>query len=141
MADYSVTAASLQASSGAERQTQYNAGATLAIGDSVYLGASNTWIQTDANAASTGNGVADLRGIVESAGNSGQRISVITKDPALVLGATLVKGAVVVLSANAGKFAPSSDLAAGWYRVVAGVAASTTVVNFNPNVLASGATD
>lgn len=141
MADITITAASLQASASATRNLQYSAGATLAVGDMVYLNASNQWVQTDANAAATGNGPSDLRGIVESAGALNQRISVITKDPALVIGATLVKGTVYVGSANAAKVAPIADLATGWYRWLVGVASSTTVINFDPNALASGATD
>lgn len=140
MADISITAASLQASSQATRRLEYSAGATLATGDLVYLNSSNQWVKTDADAAATGNGVADLRGIVESGGALNQRVSVIVKDPALVIGATLVKGTIYVASSAAAKIAPSTDLTSGWYRVIVGPAVSTTVINFDPNALATGDT-
>lgn len=141
MAELSFTAANLVASAQAQRRTDFAAGAAVARGDLVYLNTSNRWVQTDANAAATGNGIADLVGIVESDGAAGQRISVVIFDPAMVAGATLVKGTVYVAGATAGKVNPITDLTTGWYRRVVAVAVSTTVWYFNPNGMVSGATD
>jgi predicted RecA/RadA family phage recombinase len=141
MANLSFTAANLIASSAAVRRLEYNAAATLARGDLVYLNSSNAWALCDANAAATGNGITNLRGIVEADAAAGQRVPVIIKDPGMTAGATLTKGVIYVASADAGKIAPSTDLASGWYRVPVAAAISTTVWNFDPNALATGATD
>lgn len=140
MADVTITAANVLASSSAVLSKEYNAGATITRGQSVYLDTStSTWKLTDSNAAATGNGINDTRGIAYGDVASGQPLTVILRDPGLTLGGTLVKGTSYYASATAGGVAPSADVTTGWYRVFLGIAISTTVLNYNP--VASGATD
>lgn len=133
MADLSITAASVIASSAARRISKA-AASTITAGQVVYLNSSGTVAPADANASAA---TAAVLGIAENGGGAGQRISVITKDPALVIGATVAVGDILVLSATAGGIAPAADLTTGHYATVLGVAVSTTAINFDP--LAAGA--
>lgn len=133
MADLSITAASVIASSAARRISKA-AASTITAGQVVYLNSSGTVAPADANASAA---TAAVLGIAENGGGAGQRISVITADPALVIGATVAVGDILVLSATAGGIAPAADLTTGHYATVLGVAVSTTAINFDP--LAAGA--
>ena len=133
MADLSITAASVIASSAARRISKA-AASTITAGQVVYLNSSGTVAPADANASAA---TAAVLGLAENGGGAGQRISVITQDPALVIGATVAVGDILVLSATAGGIAPAADLTTGHYATVLGVAVSTTAINFDP--LAAGA--
>lgn len=132
MADLSITAASVAQSSAATTVTAYLAGATITAGQVVYLSTANAWLLADCDAAATGNGVANVRGIALNGAASGQPLHVCTRDTAFTPGATLTAGEVYVLSGTAGGIAPVGDLTTGDYTVVLGVAVSTSVLNLNP---------
>jgi hypothetical protein len=133
MADISITASNVIGSALARRVSK-SASSTITAGQPVYLTSTNLVAPADANASAT---TAKVFGIAENGGATGQRISVITQDPALVIGATVAIGDVLVLSATAGGIAPAADLATGHFCTVLGVAISTTAINFAP--VAAGA--
>jgi hypothetical protein len=133
MADISQTAANVIASASARRISK-TAASAITAGQPVYLTSNGAVAPADANASAT---TANVLGIAENGGGTGQRISVITKDPSLVIGATVAIGDVLILSATAGGIAPVADLATGHFCTVLGVAISTTAINFAP--VAAGA--
>lgn len=132
MADLSVTAANVVASANAVVLKQYNAGATIAAGDVVYLDANNTWQLMDANASAAGNAVNNERGIALGGASNGQPLAVNKRDPWCQIGATMSNGGIYCASPNAGKIAPAADITTGNYATVLGVARSTTILNLNP---------
>lgn len=132
MADISVTAASVAASANAVVLKQYNAGATIAAGEVVYLDANNKWQLMDANASATGNDPSNTRGIALGGGANNQPIAVATKDSYFTPGATLTNGIAYYASANAGKIAPVADVGSGNYATFIGIARSTSILNLNP---------
>ncbi len=132
MADLSVTASAVLASSGAIILRQYNAGATVTQGQAVYLDSTtNTWKLIDSNAAVTGNELATLKGIALVGASSGQPIDVCVKDTDFTPGATLTNGTAVYSSVTAGGI--THDIpGAGAYPTSLGIAKSTTKMNLNP---------
>lgn len=133
MADITITAASIVASSSASK-TIGTAGATLTAGQVVYLDTStNTYKLADANLSAA---AAKVGGITLDGASSGQPVSIVTSDPGLTLGGTVAAGAVVVLSATAGGIAPVADLATGMYATVLGIGIGSNKINFKP--LAAG---
>lgn len=133
MADISITAASVIPSANAEL-VRKAAAETITAGQPVYLNSSGLVAKADANASAT---TAAVYGIAVNGGAINQLITVVKKDPALVIGATIAIGDVLVLSATAGGIAPAADLATGHYATVLGVGISTTAINFLP--VAAGA--
>lgn len=137
MADLSVTAANVLASSTAVVERGYNFGATFTAGQAGYLDTStNTWKLLDLNAAATGNGITDKRGIALNGGASGQPGTFVIEDTDFTPGATLTNGTAVYGSTTAGGI--THDIpGSGSYPVYIGQAKSTSkmVLKFN----ASGA--
>ena len=133
MADLSITAASVIPSANARRISRV-AASTITAGQVVYQLAAGTVALADANGASP---LFNVFGIAENGGGAGQRISIVTEDPAFALGATVAVGDVVILSATAGGIAPVADATTGHYVTVLGVAISTSAINFKP--VAAGA--
>lgn len=127
MADLSITATSVLASSAARRVVK-DAASTVTAGQPVYLTTSGTVAPADANDSTK----ASVLGIAENGGATGQPISVVTKDPAFALGATVAIGDVLILSATAGGIAPVADATTGDFVTVLGVAVSTSAINLNP---------
>jgi hypothetical protein len=137
MADISITAANVLASSAATIIRQYNYGATVSTGQAVYLDSSAlTWKLIDNNAAVTGNELATLKGIALNTGASGQPADICVKDTDFTPGGTLTNGSTVYTSTTAGGIAHDVP-ASGVYPTVLGVAKSTTKLNLNP--ISSGA--
>jgi hypothetical protein len=138
MADISITAASVLASTGGAAQIEnaYKWGATVTAGQAVYLGAANTWLLVDTNAAATGNGISDIRGIALNGGASGQPASVCKSDTSFTPGGTLTNGSTVYASTTAGGITHDVP-ASGAYPVILGVAKSASTMNLN--IIASGA--
>jgi hypothetical protein len=136
MADIAITAANVLASSTAVVRNEYTAGETLTAGQAVYLNSSNQWIKLDLNAAATGNGITDLRGVTRNGAASGQPVSVVTYDTDFTLGGTLTNGTAVYGSNTAGGITHDVPTT-GAYPVVLGIAKSTTKMVLNPT--ASGA--
>lgn len=133
MADISITAANVIAGSNARRVSKL-AASTITAGQLVYLLAAGTVAAADANGASP---LYTILGIAENGGGAGQRISVITEDDDLTIGATVAIGDILIASATAGGIAPAADLTTGWFATVVAVAKSTTKVIFK--ILAAGA--
>lgn len=137
MADISVTAASVLASSGATIIKNYNAGATITTGQTVYLDTTtSTWKLVDSNAAVTGNELATIKGIALHGGASGRPLAVCTKDTDFTPGGTLTNGTAVYSSVTAGGITHDVPTT-GAYPTFLGMAKSTSKMNLNPT--ASGA--
>jgi hypothetical protein len=132
MADLSVTAASVLASNSADIKYNYKFGATVTTGQAVYLdAATNTWKLIDQDAAATGNGVSNIRGIALNNGANNQPAAVCIRDIAFTPGTTLTNGTAVYASDNAG--AITHDVpGAGSYTTFLGLPISTTQMNLLP---------
>lgn len=137
MADYSSTAASVLASTGATPRSGV-AGATIVQGNVLYKDATDGSLKlADAN-----SGTAAARtpiGIATNAASAGQPVSYIIQDPAFAPGFTIAVGAVVVLSATPGAMAPIDDLTTGDYAVVIGIGIIGNKMNIQGFGLVSGA--
>ena len=137
MAVIAITAASVLASATATIRREYTrATAGQTAGQAVYLNASNQWALLDSDAAATGNGITDLKGILLDGGGIGQPASVCVADSDFTPGGTLTNGLAVYGTTTAGAIAhdiPST----GAYPLVLGIAKSATKMNLNPT--ASGA--
>ena len=132
MADISITAASVLASSAAVIRKEYNFGyAAATAGQHVYLDASNLWQKVDSNAASTGNELTATAGITLNAGGIGQPASVCVYDTGFTPGGTLTNGSTVYSSTTAGGVTHDVPASTAYPRVL-GIAKSTTVMFLNP---------
>lgn len=134
MADISVTAGNVAASTGAVIATG-TWGETITAGQAVYLKAADgRWWKAQANAATTD----EVAGIALNGGAAGQPGSIQTRG-VITIGATVVVGTVYVLSAAAaGGIAPEADLTTGNYVTIIGVA--TTAGAITMNLLTTGIT-
>lgn len=132
MADISVTAASVLASSAAVLRREYNIGfAAATAGMAVYLDSSNLWQKMDSNAAVTGNEITALKGILLNGGGIAQPGVVCTSDTGFTPGGTLTNGLAVYSSTTAGGI--THDIpTTGAYPTVLGIAKSATVMNLQP---------
>ena len=128
MADLSQTATAVIAGPNARRILNIILAETVVAGMPAYKTTSGTYGKADGNDAVK----CRLIGYFEQGGAAGQRANIVTQDDAAVLGITFAVGDVVVLSAAAGMWAPAADESSGNYVVVAGVATSTTTLNFQP---------
>lgn len=133
MADISITAANVIPSANA-KIVRKAAAETITAGQAVYLNTSGLVAKADANLSAAASTV---YGIAANGGGAGQLINVVKEDPALVIGATVAIGDILILSATAGGIAQAADLASGHYGTVLGIAISTTAINFKP--IAAGA--
>jgi len=105
-------------------------GELVVDGDAVYLKSSdNKYWKTDNSAEES----AQVAGIVVK-GASADGWGVIATDGEIVLGNILTKTDEYVVSSNAGKIAPKSDLGSGEYYSAIGYGKSTTVLKFDKNV-------
>jgi hypothetical protein len=137
MADYTLTAASVLASSQATLVAG-TFGATVTAGQAVYQDTADPdilgrgkWKLADAN----GSGIArTVGGIALNGGASGQPASICTADPAFTHGlATVATTApVIVLSGTAGALAPVADLTTGMMPNVVMIAISATQAVLKP---------
>lgn len=125
MADYSVTAASVQQSSAAQVQAG-TAGATITAGMAVFKDS------TDSNKIKAADCTVDPSyecvGIAVNNAADGQPIDYVVRDLGFNPGFTGLVGDVVILS-EAGALAPVADLLANDYSVVVGVFTTTTTIN------------
>lgn len=127
MADISITAANVAASSNAVFVRDFKAGATITAGQVVYLDTSTTpptWKLGDAN----GSGTRRPTGIALHASLAGQPLVVQTGGD-ITIGATLTAGLTYYLSDTAGGICPVADIGSGEDVVLIGIAKSTTVMN------------
>lgn len=134
MADYVVTAANVVPSASAIVDRTHVAGEALTRGAAAYYdSATGKWKLMDANAAATGNGLTDTKGIVLNDAALDQPVAVCLRDSDFTHGLTgVVAGDSIISSGTAGKLAPVADLVAGWYATVFGVAKSATKMNLAP---------
>jgi hypothetical protein len=123
MADLTVTAANVIASSGAkiERGTS---GATVTAGQILYRDASDGLLKLADNDASAA--AAAIVGIALHGAAAGQPLSYVTEDGDFTPGATIAIGTIYVASSTAGGIAPAADLGAGDYATVLFVGKSTS---------------
>lgn len=132
MADISITAANVAASSTATIRKEYNFGATVTAGQVVYLDTSNKWQLADSNAAVTGNEQNAVRGIALCGGANNQPAAVVIEDSDFTPGGTLTNGTAVYGSVNAG--ALSHDVpTTGSYPVYLGQAKSASKLVLKTN--------
>lgn len=123
MADLSITSSSVQPAGGATLVTG-TAGATVTAGQPVYkdAGDGNKLKPADADASEA---AAAAVGIAVNDAADEQPVTYITRGN-LVTDATTVKGAIYIVSGNAGGIAPAADLASGDYTTLLAVASDTT---------------
>lgn len=130
MADISITAANVAASTSAKIERRYPFGATITAGQDVVLDDSLTWQAYDSNGTQW-HEITRVRGISLNGGASGQPAAVVTKDSDFAPGGTLTPGTAVYGSTTAGGV--THDIpTTGAYPVSLGVAKSTTKMNLNP---------
>src|SRR6266496_1447543 len=105
MADLTITAANVASGTGSQT-SDGTAGGTITQGDAIYQDAtdSNKWKRADANLSAA---AAAAIGIALNAAENGQPVR-IQVGGEMNPGATLAVGTVYVLSATAGKIAPST---------------------------------
>jgi hypothetical protein len=135
MADISITAANVAASSTAVIEYNYKFGATVTAGQLVYRDDTATppnWKLLDRDAAATGNELATVKGIALNGGASGQPAAVCTKDSDFTPGGTLTNGITLYSSDTAGGITSADIPTTGDYPTVLGVAKSTSKMNLNP---------
>ena len=137
MAAISITAANVLASSKANVDGNYPAGATITQGEVVYLGPSNTWLA--ATPATPANLVASSEfGIALQSVSSGQPLLVVTKDPSFTYGANVASGSIALAHTTAGSVTiTAADLSTGDAVLLLGVINGTTgtnntTMNFRP---------
>lgn len=124
MSAYTPTAANVIASGQAKRRAQRYAAVAINAGQPVYEDASNVWRLTDADAAAPAN---RIDGIADVSVAAGQPLSPVYDDPDFTHGlATVAAGDIIVAGSTAGALHPSTDLAAGWFPLIAMVATSAT---------------
>jgi hypothetical protein len=124
MADLSITAANVKPNSVLVAISPVTLGETITAGQPLYKSTTDgKYYRADADVASTARvdgicilgGTADTVGIIQRAGE-------------LQIGATVTKGETYVVSTNVGQICPRSDLAAGDFISILGVAKSTSVL-------------
>lgn len=125
MGDLSITAASVIAGSGATK-TLRTAGATLTAGKVVYLNPDTAKCDS-ADCDSATAAVRSPLGVALNGASNGQPLVVLEKGP-VTIGATLTPGTTYYLSPNAGNICLITDLSAGDYPVIIGIATSATVL-------------
>lgn len=136
MAAITITAATFIASdpSTAIRVTNNDGSPTrsleaFAAGQVAYKGALGTY------GLATCTGISPLCepvGFFENSGGTGQVCSIVSKDPAAIIGnAPMTIGKVYVLGATPGAVNPNSDETTGWKKTVLGVAMSTSVLSIS----------
>lgn len=138
MADVSVTAANVAPILTGSNPTQIENGifgATVTAGQLVYLDTTtNTYKLCDANASAL---TSVLRGVALNGGVSGQPAAVGVGGT-YTCGFTATAGAIYVASATAGGIAPTTDLGAGVYTSILGVALTTAIMQLR--IINSGVT-
>ncbi|EPE98610.1 hypothetical protein [Rhizobium grahamii] len=133
MADISITASAVVAGNGAAKKTG-TAGAAIAAGDIVYLDTVTTgkWQLADSDSASAeARGQTANLGVALNSAAANQPVVVLVSGP-VTLGAVLTAGVAYYLSDTPGKLCPVADITGGDYYTLIGLAASTSVLNVDP---------
>lgn len=133
MANYTITSANVAIAESTARPTVVQAGEALSEGQAVYLDSSDSkYYKADATASAN----AAVAGIVVSpAATDGYAL--IQTNKKVIIGATVVAGDPIYLSATAGggNLCPHADLVSTNYVTKVGHAVSTTEVLINIEVL------
>lgn len=133
MADLVITAANVIAGDNAD--IEYGrAGAAITAGMAVYLNETTRKYPVADNNSATAS-ARRARGIALNGAADGQPLAIIKGGP-LTIGATLTPGTAYYLG-ESGAICPASDLGAGEYVCLLGIAASASVLNVDiqfPNV-------
>ena len=130
MADVAVTAANvLKSNNSATTTASGTAGATITAGQTLYADSTDSGKLKPASASALAS--AAVVGIALHAALDEQPITYVTRDPALVTGATMIVGTVYVASATAGGIAGDVDILTGEFVTVLGVASTATTLNFS----------
>ncbi len=137
MADLTITAASVVPGANA-RFRSGPAGAAITAGEVVYPDASGDIQLADNNASAITAGSGGVIGLAVCDAAASQRVTYVTLDDDLTIGATVAVGTSYYLSATAGKIAPEADLVTGNYATLLGVGKSTTKISYAPII--TGAT-
>lgn len=126
MADITITAASVVASSNAARDIG-TAGETIAAGKAIYLSSTTgKWMLADSNSATV-----EARKAIAIALNGAslnQPVSIM-KNGDVTIGATLTPGVAYYLSDTQGGICPIADVGAGEYVCLLGLAKSATLMS------------
>lgn len=126
MADYSVTATAVVASSTADVE-HGKAGATITAGQWVYRDSSTgNYLLADSNSATAA--AHTPRGVALNGGASGQPIAIAKSGP-VTFNAVFTAGVAVYLSDTPGGMCPVADVGSGEYPCVLGLPSSTSVLN------------
>lgn len=124
MADISITATSVKFVSGTKHNSN-NAGETVTAGQGVYLKAADSkWWKMDNNVDQATSGYGVQTGFALHGAAADQPLTVQTTGD-IDIGATVVVGAVYVVSTTAGGWAPHADLASTNYITYGGYAITT----------------
>ncbi len=130
MTDLSVTAADVQAASGADIR-RATAGAAIAAGEPIYIDPTDSLAKLAANTSQT---LANCVGIALHAADAGQPVTYIAEGN-LDVGATLTVGELYILSA-AGAISPVGDAESNDWMTYLGIA--TAADNLRLNIQAGG---
>jgi hypothetical protein len=126
MADISITAASVVASSAAKTHTAL-AGETIVAGKAVYLAsATGKYMLADSNSATAEARVP--KGIALCASSLNQPCVVVTSGQ-VTIGATLTAGVAYYLSDTPGGICPVADVGSGEYPCILGLAKTTAILD------------
>jgi hypothetical protein len=136
MADYTVTAASVLASSTATKRDGV-AGATITAGQALYLDSSDQTLKL----ADSNSGTAAARtvvGISLNGGATGQPIKYCTADSGFAPGFSIPAGSVVILSDTPGGLRPVADAVSGDFVTVIGlgIGSNTMALGFIASTIA-----
>lgn len=123
MADLTQTAANVRSGSNGAVELVQAGEAGITAGTPVYQKtADEKYYKADADA---GSSESDVYGIALMNADADEYFVVQTEGD-INVGATTVTGEVYVLSSTAGKIAPASDIASGWYPSILGTAKDTS---------------
>lgn len=131
MSALAITASNFIPSSQAKFERSQIAGEALTAGQPVRKNASGVWVKAQANAADTFL----AGGLAAQSVGAGAPFDVLTKDPNLAIGATVVKGTGYAVGATAaGTIEPLADLGTGEFMHFLGLGKSTSTINFNAGI-------
>lgn len=112
-------------------ETKVRYGATVAVGDPLYLDSvTNKYKPADANVSAA---TADVKGIAMTPGADGEYGYMASRGSITLDGTTMSVGEPYVVSANVGEIAPETDLTTGDYVSRLGTAATATQLDLSLN--------
>jgi hypothetical protein len=136
MADIAIVSGQVRPLNGAIVR-RFIAGATVAVGEAVFVHSDGTVKPADADALASAQG----RGIVVGVGvagatsaGAGQAVDVVTHGPVALGTSGLTEGAVVYTSLTAGKLDQSTPVGTGKYPFIVGWAEADGVLYVQPQV-------